>query len=139
MDLRFSLKLLPWLAIAALVLASCQPAAPATSPAATPQAQVTGTAPAGSGAGATTVKLVDTTFEPAQLTVKVGTTVVWMNTSTMNHTVTADDGSFGSDTLASGAQFQFTFTKAGTFRYYCKFHGGPGGKGMSGTITVTGQ
>ncbi len=138
MDLRFNVRFVAALAIAALALAACQPAAPAALPAATSPAQPTSAAPAVS-AGAMTVNLVDTTFEPAQLTVKVGTTVKWTNNSTMNHTVTADDGSFGSDTLAPGAQFQFTFSKPGTFRYYCKFHGGPGGKGMSGTIVVTGQ
>ncbi len=141
MNPRFNSRYLAYLVIAAFQLVGCQPAPAAsfTLPTATTQAQTTGIAPATAqpgGAGALTVKLVDTTFNPAQLTVKAGTTVTWTNNSTMNHTVTADDGSFSSNTLAPGDQFQVTFTKTGTFRYYCKFHGGPGGQGMSGTITV---
>jgi plastocyanin len=54
-----------------------------------------------------------------------------------NHTVTADDGSFASDTLSNGGVFEFTFNNPGTFAYYCEFHGGPGGEGMSAVITVT--
>ena len=29
-----------------------------------------------------------------------------------------------------------TFDAAGTFRYYCDFHGAPGGQGMAGKIVV---
>jgi plastocyanin len=46
-----------------------------------------------------------------------------------------DDGLFDGN-LPSGADFQFTFDKPGTYPYYCKPHGGPGGQGMSGVITV---
>ncbi len=83
------------------------------------------------------VKLVNFKFTPAQLTVKVGTTVVWTSEDNAPHTVTADDGSFNSGNLKKGDSFKFTFTKAGTFPYYCAYHGTAGGGGMSGTITVT--
>jgi plastocyanin len=44
---------------------------------------------------------------------------------------------FASGNLAgNGASFTHTFTKAGSFPYYCRYHGGPGGQGMSGVITV---
>jgi plastocyanin len=75
-------------------------------------------------------------FAPATLTVPVGTTVQWMNDDNIAHTVTADDGSFDSGNMNAGAAFKFTFTKAGTYAYYCKYHGGPGGAGMAGTIIV---
>jgi plastocyanin len=83
------------------------------------------------------IKLVNFKFTPAQLTVKVGTTVVWTSEDNVPHTVTADDGSFDSGNLKKGDSFKFTFTKAGKFPYYCAFHGAAGGGGMSGTITVT--
>ena len=51
-------------------------------------------------------------------------------------TATADDNSFNTDDVAAGQEKTIVFSKAGTFPYYCKYHGGPGGKGMSGTITV---
>jgi plastocyanin len=85
----------------------------------------------------TAIKLVNMTFTPAQLTVKVGTTVVWTSEDGVPHTVTADDGSFNSGNLNKGDSFKFTFTKAGKFPYYCAYHGTAGGGGMSGTITVT--
>ena len=47
------------------------------------------------------------------------------------HTVTADDGSFDSKSLASNATFSQTFAKAGTFAYHCAIH-----PGMKGTVTV---
>jgi plastocyanin len=83
------------------------------------------------------IKLANFKFTPAQLTVKVGTTVVWTSEDNVPHTVTADDGSFDSGNLKKGDSFSFTFTKAGTFPYYCAYHGTAGGGGMSGTITVT--
>lgn len=44
---------------------------------------------------------------------------------------------FVSPTLNNGEAYQHTFNAAKTIRYYCRFHGGPGGSGMSGIITVT--
>lgn len=76
-------------------------------------------------------------FEPGDVTIPVGTTVRWTNMGSGSHTVTADDGSFASDTLSNGGTFEFTFNNPGTYLYYCEFHGGPGGEGMSAVITVT--
>jgi plastocyanin len=64
-----------------------------------------------------------------------GTTVIWHNSDSVTHTVTSDTGLFDSP-LPGGADFQFTFDKAGTYPYYCRPHGGPGEQGMSGTIVV---
>jgi plastocyanin len=83
------------------------------------------------------VSIVSGAFRDKQISVPVGTTVVWTNTASGSHTVTADDGSFSSGTLGPGGTFSFTFTAAGTFPYYCGFHGGPNGAGMSGVVTVT--
>lgn len=45
---------------------------------------------------------------------------------------------FASGNLAgNGAAYSHTFTAAGSVPYYCRYHGGPGGAGMSGVITVT--
>jgi plastocyanin len=69
------------------------------------------------------------------LTVSPGTTVTWHNNDAVRHTVTSDTGLFDGN-LPGGADFQFTFSQPGTYPYYCKPHGGPGGKGMSGVIIV---
>lgn len=83
------------------------------------------------------VSIEDFRFSPAQLTVPVGTTVVWTSNATARHTVTAADGSFGSATMAQGDVFEFTFMTPGTFVYFCRFHGSGDGQGMAGTVTVT--
>lgn len=66
------------------------------------------------------------TFSPTSLTIKVGTTVTWKNTTQTPHTVTSDDGttfnSGISTPISPGMTFSFTFTKAGTFTYHCDFH-----------------
>jgi plastocyanin len=104
----------------------------------TPAFKVTGGASQGAVADQpAAIKLVNFEFTPAQLMVKVGTTVVWTSEDNAPHTVTADDGSFDSGNLQKGDSFKFTFTKAGKFPFYCAYHGTAGGGGMSGTITVT--
>ena len=66
------------------------------------------------------------TFSPKTLTIPVGTTVIWKNTTQTPHTVTSNDGkSFNtgdSTPVAPGTTFSFKFTKAGTFAYHCDFH-----------------
>jgi plastocyanin len=82
------------------------------------------------------VDIIDDIFQLTELTVPVGTTVVWTHFGSNPHTVTADDGSFDSGTLSHGSTFEFTFNQPGTYPYHCVFHGGPG-FGMAGTIIVT--
>ena len=74
-------------------------------------------------------------FRPKSLVVKPGTVVTWTNDAGA-HTVVADDGSFSSPTLAAGQTFSHKFTRKGTHRYYCSFHGGAGGHDMAGTVVV---
>ncbi len=77
------------------------------------------------------------TFNPANITVMVGDTVTWMNTSLGFHNVVADDGSFTSGAPSTSLWvYSYVFTTAGNNPYYCQIHGGPGGVGMSGTVTV---
>lgn len=84
------------------------------------------------------VTVGDSFFSPSNLTIQAGDTVRWTNgAGGMLHDVTADDGSFASQT-ASSFTFEVTFDTPGEFRYYCSVHGAPGGAGMSGTITVEG-
>jgi plastocyanin len=90
-----------------------------------------------------TVNIVEFAFSPSSVTVNVGDTVKWVHdSSSVSHSVTADDGSFDSSPscpptcLGANSTFSHTFTKAGTFRYYCRIHGAPGGVGMSGTVIV---
>ena len=84
----------------------------------------------------TTVSMIDDSFQPATITITVGDTVTWVNNEDRPHTATAEDGSFDSGTLELNGQFSHTFTSAGTFAYFCEFHGAAGGVGMSGTVIV---
>lgn len=88
---------------------------------------------ASSSAGKT-IKVSIKNFSFGQpLTVAVGTTVVWTNEDSMDHTVTAADNSFDSGTFGQGETFSFTFTRAGSFDYTCALH-----PNMKGNVTVTG-
>jgi plastocyanin len=70
------------------------------------------------------------TFEPAQLTVKVGTTVTWKNRDDIPHTVVSA-GKFRSKTLDTDDSYSFTFTSVGDYKYFCSLH-----PHMTGTIKV---
>ena len=83
-------------------------------------------------AAAATVTISNFKFVPQSITVKRGGVVTWVD-SEGSHTVTANDGSFDSGGLTAGKSFTHKFTKAGTFKYHCSFHG----EDMSGTVTVT--
>ena len=60
-------------------------------------------------------------FSPAQISVKPGDTIEWVNQDFVAHTATARDKSFDVQIPANG-KGSFTVTTAGTFDYYCRFH-----------------
>ncbi len=72
--------------------------------------------------GANEIEMWSMAFYPRPLSVKVGTSVKWINRDGTAHTVTANDKSFDSGTRAPGTDFSFTFTKAGTYDYICSIH-----------------
>jgi plastocyanin len=74
-------------------------------------------------------------FDPKEVKVKAGATIVWTN-SRGRHTVTSEDGSFNSPTLIAGESYEYKFEKPGVFPFYCMFHGSRGGKNMAGVVTV---
>jgi plastocyanin len=97
-------------------------------------------------------------FTPQRVTILVGNTVHWTNSSNERHSVTSMDSSddqftssdqcpgrglFGrNDCLDPGETYQHTFARAGTYDYYCKVHGNQGSYpncGMCGRVTVRKQ
>ncbi len=83
------------------------------------------------------VAIQNNAFSPRNITVQVGTIVTWRNFDVnMPHTVTSDNGLFNSGTLNYNDSFSVQFNGTGTYNYYCQFHGGPGGVGMAGIVTV---
>jgi plastocyanin len=77
------------------------------------------------------VSIVGRAYQPTQLTVGLGQTVVWQDESFGQHTVTSVDGLFNSGVMSSGSSFTTTFAKAGTFDYVCTIH-----PTMKGSIVV---
>ena len=61
------------------------------------------------------------TFTPAELTVKVGTTVTWTNHDDIPHTVVSA-GKFRSKAMDTDNSFSFTLTSAGDYKYFCSLH-----------------
>ena len=61
-------------------------------------------------------------FTPSQLVVKSGTTVTFTNKDNANHSVTNSNGLFDSGKISTGNSYTFTFTKTGSFSFYCKYH-----------------
>jgi plastocyanin len=84
-----------------------------------------------------TVDMVDFTYEPVEVTVPAGTTIVWVNTGDFDHSATADDRSWDTGEYGTGQRAGITFDTPGAYQYFCTLHGSPGGNGMSGTVTVT--
>lgn len=85
-------------------------------------------------------------YSPADITVKVGTKVTWVNrdTSGMVHDVASGvlsgsdlklDGRFHSPMLGQGQSWSYTFDEAGTYPYLCTVPG-HAQAGMVGTVTV---
>jgi plastocyanin len=80
-------------------------------------------------------------FRPMQIRIGVGGTVRWTNDDRFLHTITSGDvsgavnkadGHFDKQLPKRGATAAVTFTKAGTFTYFCRQH-----NVMSGTVVVT--
>jgi|GEM_PF-742572 len=115
--------------------ATATPAVAPTQPPAT-AAVAAATATSAPQSATVTIDITDNQFTPPALEVAAGTTVIWTYNGTRPHTVTADDASFDSGQLGAGDTFQFTFDTATTIAYHCEFHGGAGGVGMAGTLTV---
>jgi plastocyanin len=70
-------------------------------------------------------------FKPANITIKPGTKVIWINKDTTQHTATAKNGSFNSGLLGKEQRYSRTFKTVGKKAYFCKPH-----PFMEGSITV---
>jgi plastocyanin len=61
-------------------------------------------------------------FAPAALEVRPGTTVTWTNRDEETHTITSTTGAFASAGLGNDETFSQTFSKPGTYQYFCALH-----------------
>jgi plastocyanin len=92
------------------------------------------TAPVSHAGDTVAVDIADYKFSPAELTIKVGTTVTWTNKEKRtSHSVWfLEPGDRESDRLFPGDSFSRTFDKPGSYRYRCGPH-----EEMTGRIEVT--
>ena len=77
------------------------------------------------------VKIDNFSFGPQTVTVHVGATVTWTNRDDIPHTVVSTDGVFKSKVRDTDETFSYTFTKAGTYAYFCSVH-----PKMTGSVVV---
>jgi len=75
------------------------------------------------------VTIQNFSFNPAEMSIKKGSTVTWTNQDAMPHRISGSG--FQSNTLNKGQSFSFTFDTAGTFDYICSIH-----PSMKGRIIV---
>jgi hypothetical protein len=126
--------------------------APAAAPAATPPKTSGTTAPAPGRAGwqrllpnpppgnspparpreVVEIWVYDDFYAPQMVMVKPGTQMRWVNKGLHHHTVTAPMKEWDSGPINHDGEFRRTFTKPGTYTYFCQFHPND----MEGTIIV---
>jgi plastocyanin len=87
--------------------------------------------------GASIQQIGQVYYDPTDISVSIGTTVVWTNNDNAAHTATSGSleqgisGEFDSDLIPPGGTFEYTFNTADTRDYFCLLH-----PWMKGTVTV---
>ncbi len=71
-------------------------------------------------------------FGPMSVKIAAGTRVTWSNKDQEPHTVVSTEKAFQSEALDTGDSFSFTFTRPGTYPYFCSIH-----PHMTGVVEVT--
>jgi plastocyanin len=76
-------------------------------------------------------------FEPATVTVPVGTTVTWNWVGGFHNVMPTGNPAFAGsgNPVSAPSTFSHTFSSPGTYLYFCVIHGSPSG-GMRGTVVV---
>ncbi|MGB9204064.1 MAG: cupredoxin family copper-binding protein [Terriglobales bacterium] len=82
-----------------------------------------GRASAAENPAAPQITIDNFSFAPTTLTVAAGTEVTWVNHDDIPHTVVSEDKTtFKSRALDTDEKFSFTFSKPGTYTYFCSIH-----------------
>jgi plastocyanin len=94
-----------------------QSASPTPSP-----AVVSSAAPSPSAAPVTVVHIKNFKYVPETVTVRPAGVVKFVEDDDTPHTVTASDRTYDSGNLDKGQSWTHTFTKEGTYKYFCAYH-----------------
>jgi plastocyanin len=79
-----------------------------------------------------TIRIQNSAYTPASLSVLPNSKVTWVNDDNMVHTVTAADGSFTSGDITVGASYTRAFNAKGTVSYYDNYN-----QNMKGVLVVS--
>jgi len=78
------------------------------------------------------IYILNFAFEPKNLAINKGDTVVWTNNDSVPHQIKGDNlSSLSAPVMNNGQTYSFTFNNIGTFNYHCAIH-----PSMTGNITV---
>lgn len=66
----------------------------------------------------TTIAITSTGFNPQEVTVRPGDTVVWKNADTVAHRVVSDTGTFRSQNIQPGGSFSYRFPVDSSYSYH---------------------
>ena len=73
--------------------------------------------------GTYNIEISNFAFNPSEIKIKRGETVVWINRDSAPHTVTSDSGNeINSPQLSNEQVYSHSFSNTGTFNYYCSVH-----------------
>ena len=67
-------------------------------------------------------------FVDNEISINVGTSIIWTNNDTSMHTATSIDSKFDSGYLYENQTYEFKFLNAGIYTYRCSLHSGMIGK-----------
>lgn len=81
--------------------------------------------------------MYNSSYNPQTMTISQGTTVIWKNQDSYDHTITSGTpghptGLFDSGNITPHGEYSYTFDSIGTYDYYCKFYLDK----MTGTVIV---
>lgn len=88
------------------------------------------------------VQMFDNRYEFKEIRIPVGGTVTFVGAGANAHNAVDAGGSwstesvFGSLDQHEGDEAKLTFDTAGTYTFYCVYHGNAQGEGMAGTLIV---
>jgi plastocyanin len=116
-----TLKAIALVGLVSVLLAACSGGQATSQPASQP----------GAASSEARVTIKGFAFDPAELTVTVGTTVTWTNEDAAAHTISSDDKLWDSGRLSQGGTYSRVFDQTGSFSYHCAIH-----SSMAGTIIV---
>jgi plastocyanin len=78
-----------------------------------------------------TVRINGMRFEPANLSIKPGTRVTWVQGDRMPHVISGEASGLRSNTLYTGQEYSYIFQQPGSYDYVCDLH-----PSMKGRVVV---